>query len=174
LTVDNHTGVIYGTTQYGGSRRGIGNGTVFALTPHGSGYTERVLHALGATRGAGFAPEGTLLHEANGDLIGTASLGGIKCGGIGCGTIFELAPAGTRYTFRVIYHFTGPPDGADPQRSGLAPGPGGTLIGTTRSGGTSRTCADGGPGGVLGCGTVYQITPWAAAPRPRARGIMDG
>jgi uncharacterized repeat protein (TIGR03803 family) len=159
LTVDNHTGVIYGTTQYGGSRQGIGNGTVFALTPHGSGYTERVLHALGATRGAGFAPEGTLLREANGDLIGTASLGGIKCGGIGCGTIFELAPAGKRYTFRVIYHFTGPPDGADPQWSGLAPGPGGTLIGTTRSGGTSRTCADGGPGGVLGCGTVYEITP---------------
>ena len=77
----------------------------------------------------------------------------------GCGTLFELTPSGTSFTFRLIHQFTGPPDGADPEWSGLIPGPGGTLIGTTRSGGTARGCSDGGPGGVLGCGTVYQITP---------------
>ncbi len=59
----------------------------------------------------------------------------------------------------MLYKFTGTPDGAEPGWSGVIPGPGGTLLGTTRSGGTSRTCADGGPGGALGCGTVYQLTP---------------
>jgi uncharacterized repeat protein (TIGR03803 family) len=155
LTVDNRTGVIYGTTEFGGS----GNGTVFSLTPHGSGYTEQVLHAMAANGADGFAMEGQLLLTAQGDLFGTATIGGIKCSGIGCGTLFELTPSGTSFTFRVIHQFTGPPDGADPEWSGLIPGPAGTLFGTTRSGGTARTCGDGGPGGVQGCGTVYQITP---------------
>ena len=124
LTVDNRTGVIYGTTEYGGN----GNGTVFSLTPQG-------------------------------DLFGTATLGGIKCSGIGCGTLFELTPNGASFTFRLVHQFTGPPDGADPEWSGLIPGPGGTLLGTTRSGGTARACSDGGPGGVQGCGTVFQLTP---------------
>jgi uncharacterized repeat protein (TIGR03803 family) len=157
LTVDNRTGVIYGTTEFGGS--GSGNGTVFALTPHGSGYTEHVVHALAASGAEGFAMEGQLLLTAQGDLFGTATLGGVKCSGIGCGTLFELTPSGTSVTFRTVHLFTGPPDGADPEWSGLIPGPHGTLFGTTRSGGTARACGDGGPGGVQGCGTVYQITP---------------
>ncbi len=158
LTVDNRTGVIYGVTQYGGTS-GIGNGTVFSLTPHGSGYTEHVVHALAANGAEGFDPEGQLLLTANGDLFGTAALGGVKCSGIGCGTLFELTRSGTSFTFRTVHLFTGPPDGADPEGSGLIPGPHGTLFGTTRSGGTARACGDGGPGGVHGCGTVYQITP---------------
>jgi hypothetical protein len=155
LTVDNRTGVIYGTTQYGGT----GNGTVFSLTPHGSGYTEHVVHALASPATEGFDPEGQLLLTAQGDLFGTTTSGGIKCSGIGCGTLFELTPSGTSFTFRLVHQFTGPPDGADAEWSTLIPGPGGTLIGATRSGGTARGCSDGGPGGVLGCGTVYQITP---------------
>ena len=155
LTVDNRTGVIYGTTQYGGN----GNGTVFSLTPHGSGYTEHVVHALEASGVEGFAMEGQLLLTPQGDLFGTATLGGIKCSGIGCGTLFELTPNGASFTFRLVHQFTGPPDGADPEWSGLIPGPGGTLLGTTRSGGTARACSDGGPGGVQGCGTVFQLTP---------------
>jgi uncharacterized repeat protein (TIGR03803 family) len=159
LTVAAGTGIIYGTTEYGGAKIGLGNGTVFALTPSGSGYTERVLAAMNGTTGAGFGPESKLLLAANGDLFGTTSFGGVKCSGIGCGSVFELVPAGAGYTFRVIHQFTGPPDGAGPEWSPLVPGPGGTLIGTTRSGGTQRACSDGGNGGVLGCGTVYQVTP---------------
>ena len=150
LTVNNSTGVIYGTTN---------SGTVFALTPHASGFTEQVLHNLAGDASEGALMEGPLLLTAQGDLFGTATIGGVKCSGIGCGTLFELTPSGTSFTFRVVHQFTGPPDGADPEWSGLIPGPGGTLIGTTRSGGTARRCSDGGPGGVLGCGTAYQITP---------------
>ena len=31
------------------------------------------------------------------------------------------------------------------------------MTGATRSGGTAGNCADGGPGGAVGCGTIYQI-----------------
>jgi uncharacterized repeat protein (TIGR03803 family) len=154
LTVDNGTGVIYGTTEFGGA----GNGAVFSLTPHGSGYAEHVLHALAASGSEGFEMEGQLLLTARGDLFGTATSGGIKCSGIGCGTVFEMTPAGGgAFTFRIVHLFTGPPDGAAPQWSGMIPGPGGTLLGTTRSGGSARACGDGGPGGVHGCGTLYKI-----------------
>jgi uncharacterized repeat protein (TIGR03803 family) len=155
VTVDSHTGVIYGTTQYGGTRN---DGTVYSLTPSGKGYTERVLHSFGAGQ-TGFAPEGAVLRTAGGDLFSTTSVGGIRCHGIGCGTVFELTPAGPAYTFHEVYRFTGPPDGAESDNSGLAAGTGGELFGTTRSGGTARDCSDGGPGGVLGCGTVYEVAP---------------
>lgn len=156
LTVDGGTGVIYGTTEYGGGSGSLG--TVFSLTPAGPGYTERVLHSF-TTHLGGFLPQAPLLREPDGDLFGVTDIGGVKCAGIGCSTVFALAPAGTGYTFRVLYRFTGPPDGAEAEWAGLIPGPGGTLIGATRSGGTARNCADGGPGGALGCGTIYQITP---------------
>jgi uncharacterized repeat protein (TIGR03803 family) len=155
LTVDGHTGVIYGTTEYGGGSGSLG--TVFSLTPAGSGYTERVLHAFTTHRG-GFLPQAPLLRDAGGDLFGVTDIGGTGCSGIGCSTVFELVPAGAGYTFRVIYRFTGPPDGAEAEWAGLIPGPAGMMIGATRSGGTARHCADGGPGGALGCGTIYQIT----------------
>jgi len=153
LTVDDHTGVIYGTTEYGG---GVGSyGTVFSLTPSGGGYQEEVLHRF-TDDSAGVLPQSPLLRTANGDLIGTADIAGVGCSGIGCGTVYELRPVGSDYMFRVVYRFTGPPDGAEPQLSGVVAGPGREIFGTTRSGGTSTTCSDGGPGGVLGCGTVYE------------------
>jgi uncharacterized repeat protein (TIGR03803 family) len=155
LTVASHTGVIYGTTQYGG---GAGSdGTVFSLTPDAGGYREAVLHAF-SERHQGVLPESPLLLQADGDLLGTADIGGYRCSGTGCGTVFTLAPKGSTYTFRLVYRFRGPPDGAEPEWSGLVQGPGDQLLGTTRSGGTSGTCSDGGPGGVLGCGTVYALT----------------
>jgi len=155
LTVDGHTGVIYGTTEYGGGSHSYG--TVFSLTPAGTGYTERVLHSF-ATPRDGSLPQAPLLHEPSGDLFGVTDIGGIGCSGIGCSTVFELTPAGSGYAFRVVYRFTGPPDGAQAEWAGLINGPGGTLIGATRSGGTAHNCADGGPGGAIGCGTIYQIT----------------
>ena len=155
VVADAH-GDLFGNTTIGGTDNA---GVVFELIPGASGsYTERILHNLtGGTDGT--QPVGTPVLDAHGDLFGTAALGGVRCSGIGCGTLFELTPSGTSFTFRTVHLFTGPPDGADPEGSGLIPGPHGTLFGTTRSGGTARACGDGGPGGVHGCGTVYQITP---------------
>jgi hypothetical protein len=104
-------------------------------------------------------PPPPLVLTRGGDPFGTASLGGIRCAGIGCGTVFELTPSGPAYTFRVVYRFTGPPDGAETDYAGVTAGPGGALFGTTRSGGTAHKCYDGGPGGALGCGTVYKVAP---------------
>jgi uncharacterized repeat protein (TIGR03803 family) len=155
LTVDSQTGVVYGSTQYGGGAGSVG--TVFALTPAGGGYTERLLHSFVGSPG-GAEPEAPLLLTAGGDLYGTTSLAGKGCNDTGCGTIFELVHgASGSFTFRLVYRFTGTPDGADPNWSGLVAGTGGALFGTTRSGGTATSCSDGGPGGAPGCGTVYEI-----------------
>ncbi|MGO9343631.1 MAG: choice-of-anchor tandem repeat GloVer-containing protein [Acidimicrobiales bacterium] len=152
LTIDAATGDIFGTTEYGGGAGG--EGTVFELTPTGPGYTERVLHGFTPKQGA--LPESPVLLEANGDIFGTATGGGTGCNG-GCGTVFELTPAGSSYSFKVLYRFSGPPDGAEPEWAPLVPETDGDLLGTTRSGGTASGCSDGGPGGVTGCGTLYQI-----------------
>src|SRR5215831_14325118 len=63
-------GVLYGTTVFGGRH---GNGTVFSLTPKGSGYTERVLVSFGGA--AGSRPDG-IVADAHGDLFGTTTIGG--------------------------------------------------------------------------------------------------
>lgn len=153
LTIDDATGVIYGTTEYGGTDA---NGTVFSLTPSDGRYQERVLWSF--TRGRdGVIPQSPVLRTFDGRLYGTTALGGVGCSGIGCGAVYVLVPSGPEYRYRVLHRFTGPPDGAGPAWSGLALSPGGELFGTTRSGGTETGCADGGSGGVLGCGTVYEL-----------------
>ena len=154
LVEDARTGALYGTTQYGGMQD---DGTVFSLTPSASGYDERVLYTPQSGRD-GVLLESPILRARGGRLFGTATIGGIGCHGIGCGIVYELVPSGAGYRFHKLYRFRGPPDGAEPEWSGLAAGPGGTFYGTTRSGGSASDCSDGGPGGVLGCGTVYAIT----------------
>lgn len=160
LTVNATSGVVYGTTEYGGGPRD--SGTVFALTPAGGGYREEVLHGFtGNAQGA--LVEAPVLEAPNGALVGTADIGGTGCSNTGCGTIWELQPAAASGGFTILHRFAGPPDGATPEWSGLVVGDGGALFGTTRSGGMSRTCADGGAGGVLGCGTVYELPASAVA-----------
>lgn len=117
--MDHQTGVIYGSTQYGGSGR---LGTVFSLTPSASGYSERVLYSFTSHRD-GFEPEAPLLLTGRGDLYGTTTLAGSGCRD-DCGTIFRLVPAGSgSYAFHLVYAFAGAPDGTDPVWSGLAAGP---------------------------------------------------
>lgn len=154
LTIDARSGTIFGTTVYGGGAGG--EGTVFELAPDGVGYTEKVLHAFNPSEGA--LLEAPVLLRPNGHLFGTATGGGTGCGA-GCGTVFELVPSGSTYSFRTIYRFTGPPDGAEPEWGALVAEPNGDLLGTTRSGGTAQSCSDGGPGGVTGCGTLFAISP---------------
>jgi uncharacterized repeat protein (TIGR03803 family) len=157
VTVDGKTGAIYGTTEYGGSK-GLGLGTVFKLTPSGAGFHETVLHRF-TGKGDGFVPGAPVLLRPNGVLYGVVALGGGGCNGIGCGAIVKLTPSGSDYSFEVIYDFGRPAHGADPENSTLIMDASGALFGTTRSGGSKTNCADGGPGGVPGCGTVFKIVP---------------
>jgi uncharacterized repeat protein (TIGR03803 family) len=157
VTLDESTGTIYGTTWWGGTHT---DGNVFKLTPSGSGYDKSTLYSFnhdghGGTNGV--EPEAQLLLRPDGALYGTDFIGGGGCSGIGCGAVFELKPSASGYSFRYLYNFRQPLNGAEPEFSGLIADTKGALYGTTRSGGSKTNCSDGGPGGALGCGTVFKL-----------------
>lgn len=148
LTIDAR-GNIYGTTMYGGSTQrhcnAGGCGTVFKLTPTGSGYDERVIHAF--TGSDGDLPFGTLtVNERTGAVFGTTFWGGAHADG----TVFQLSPHGSSYSESVLYSFEGKSDGFLPEGT-LLLRRGGTLYGTAALGG-------GGCNGI-GCGTVFSLEP---------------
>jgi uncharacterized repeat protein (TIGR03803 family) len=125
-------GVLYGTTQSGGTN---GNGTVFAVSTNGSVFT--ILHHFTATSGSmltnadGASPNaGVIL--SGGTLMGTTYSGGAN----GNGTVFAVNTNGTG--FAAIYQFTATPVGTN--NEGASPNAGlilldNTLFGTAASGG---------------------------------------
>ena len=97
LTSDGN-GNFYGTT-YGGAS---GAGTVFALSPNGSGgWNETVLHRFngGLNIGPdGSGPSGPVIFDSVGNLYGTTRFGGTDYFYCSYGTVFELSPAGSSWT----------------------------------------------------------------------------
>ncbi len=94
-------GNFYGTTQIGGvcTFSVTGCGTVFKLAPDGK---ETLLYKFQGGSD-GFEPLGGLIMDRKGNLYGTTSAGGgPKCGGTGCGTVFEVTAKGRE---RVLYAF---------------------------------------------------------------------
>jgi uncharacterized repeat protein (TIGR03803 family) len=155
LTLDAH-GNIYGTTLYGGA---YDSGTVFKLTPSGSGYSESVLHSFCAkpTCNDGQYPSGLII-DATGALYGTTSQGGFRgaclsiSGPIGCGVAFKLVPSGSIYSDHILWYFgKRPNDGVSPSGALIADATG-TLYGGTNGGGAQCTSSG-------GCGTVFALTP---------------
>jgi len=87
-----------------------------------------------------------LVQATNGNFYGTTAFGGAYSNCIGgCGTVFEITPAGE---FTLLHSFTNY-DGSEPL-GGLVQGDDGNLYGTTAAGGRF------GPGGL---GSVFQISP---------------
>jgi uncharacterized repeat protein (TIGR03803 family) len=132
------SGVLYGTTFYGGSS---GQGTAFQLlSPLGPGgsWTEQAVYSfMGGNDGAN--PLGGLV-ALNGGLYGTTSTAGTK----NSGTIFALTPSSSgSWIESVVYDFQGAPDGASPGAAltvvpnGASNGLG-NFYGTTQSGGTNN------------------------------------
>ena len=78
-------GNLYATAVLGGSHN---DGLVFQLTPRGR---ENALHVFAGRRG-GSEPEAALIGDKSGNLYGTTFYGGGSqaCGGLGCGTVFEV------------------------------------------------------------------------------------
>jgi uncharacterized repeat protein (TIGR03803 family) len=88
------TGNLYGTTQNGGPN---GNGTVYELSPTGSGWTKSILLSFGGGNQGG-GPRGGVIMDAQGNLYGsTASLG--PQGG---GTAYQLSPSNGQWNYTLL------------------------------------------------------------------------
>jgi len=127
--------LYYGTTSTGGGHSQ--GGTVFSMTPAGKVKT---IYSFCAKPNCtdGRSPLATLVLGTDGNLYGTTYNGGANetsCNS-GCGTIFQITPAGTLMT---LYNFCGLAncaDGYEPQ-GGLVQATNGTFYGTTEYGGPS-------------------------------------
>ena len=163
------TGALYGTTDLGGRTDDpIGFGAVYKLAPPAPGITswkETVLYRF-AGGADGRNPFGALVSDGQGALYGTTLYGGSgTCRNpmlsiLGCGTVFRLTPPGPGqrgWTKTTLHRFGGGLDGGLPQGR-LFLDESGALYGTTYQGGTGR-CTDLLLGTVLGCGTVFRLTP---------------
>ena len=123
-------GNLYGTTAFGGTGDcgGDGCGTVFKLTPSGSGWTKTVLYNF-TTASTGLFPSSGLIFDAAGNLYGTTA-GGSNDHGV----VFELSPSSPYWTETVLYAFQGN-DGSGPEGPLIAD-QAGNLYGVTAIGGS--------------------------------------
>jgi uncharacterized repeat protein (TIGR03803 family) len=158
-------GSFYGAAAFGGvspyctAASGSGGcGTIFEITPTGKLKT---LYNFCAQKNCtdGALPNGSLILGANGNFYGTGEIGGKNCvyetyDSNGCGTVFEITPAGkltTLYSFCAQIGSNGScADGNNPV-SGLLLTTNGNFYGTTYDGGVGYC------GGA--CGTVFELTP---------------
>jgi uncharacterized repeat protein (TIGR03803 family) len=144
LTTDS-TGTLYGTTYTGAPD---GNGTVFLLSPPADGskkWVQTVLHRFSKNVKDGIYPDSSVILDAQGNLYGTTSEGGINDAGV----VFELvkpANAGDKWDEIVLHRFTGGSDGGTPHGT-LVFGADGDLYGTA------------GYGGKSGAGLVFKLSP---------------
>ena len=88
-----NTGNLYGTTKTGGASYG----TVYQLTPSGSGWVENTIYTFqGGADGGG--PWGGLIFDQSGNLYGTTYT---------LGRVFKLTPTGNGWSYTVLYTFGG-------------------------------------------------------------------
>jgi uncharacterized repeat protein (TIGR03803 family) len=136
-------GDFYGTTSHGAKccKGGTLGGTVFKMTPAGRLTTLYSFCEQGACSD-GDHPLG-LLQSTDGNLYGTTGLGGFlgACGGLGCGTVYEITGPGMLTT---LYAFN--------ENDGSGPG---TLVQATDGNFYGPTT----DGGAKGGGTLFTITP---------------
>jgi uncharacterized repeat protein (TIGR03803 family) len=145
LTIDSG-GHLYGTT-YGGGVQYAWFGTVFKMSPHGSGWIFSTLYSF-TTKSDGGDPSAGVLFGPDGLLYGTTNDGG---------TVFTLQPPATfppsfltPWTINWLYNF---PLHKDAPVGDVVFDSAGSIYGVTSTGGGDGCFDD------QGCGTVYELTP---------------
>jgi uncharacterized repeat protein (TIGR03803 family) len=129
-------GNLYGVTENFGA---AGRGTVYELTPSGSGWTESTLYSFQPE--AGKNPQGSLILDESGNLYGTTAKG-FEMQDDG-GSVYELTNSNNKWTRSNQYAFTG----SGGPGSGVTRDTVGNLYGTTN-----------GDGQYLS-GSVFKLTP---------------
>ena len=116
------------------------HGSVYELTPNGSGYSKSWLYRF--TDGSdGEQPNGLII-DSSGNLYGTTSFGGAGGGGV----VFDLLPQGNNWVFGVLYPLLNRnPNDYGPLAT-LTMDAAGNLYGTSFS------------GGQYGAGSVFKLT----------------
>ena len=165
-------GVFWGVSQGGGA---LGQGTKFEMTPAG-GFGSVVAFPCiqGSACNANPCGQGVdcpgnylvagLIQATDGNFYGTTQYGGTDTYGGGeftGGTVFKISgQPGANQNPSILYSFCSLSDCADGQdpTAALVEGNDGNFYGTTYYGGTGTFCPASG-NGLLGCGTVFQITP---------------
>jgi uncharacterized repeat protein (TIGR03803 family) len=143
-------GNFYGLTVAGGAN---GEGTIFQITPGGKFTSLYSFCSLPNCADGSFPYQSGLVVGANGNIYGTTYQGGVcPVSSSGCGTIFQITPAGELTTVYNFCHLADCADGATPVH-GLVLGADGNLYGVTALGGLPSSIC------TIGCGTLFKITP---------------
>lgn len=141
-------GNLYGTTETSGPG---GGGTVFELSPSGSGWNFTLLYSFPGSSTM-YGPTDTLTMDPAGNLYGTT----VNVGAFGQGSVFKLTRNGGGWSFTDLHDFTGGADGANPIGN-VTLDQSGNMYGTTSAGGIqSNNCNT---ENYPGCGVVWEITP---------------
>ena len=138
VMIFDQAGNLYGTTYFGGAHNA---GSVFQLTPSGSGWIETVIYSF-QNGSDGSLPYSGLIIDQSGNLYGATTDGGTGGGG----TVFELSPSGGGWTFSVLYSLTGP--------SGCSCGPAWALVMDAAGNLYDTTQGD----GAYKLGNVFKLT----------------
>jgi uncharacterized repeat protein (TIGR03803 family) len=129
-------GNFYGAATEGGNQ---GGGSIFELTPAGSGWNFTAIDSL-----AGWGISGTfrnLMLTSTGTLYATTHCDGQDS----AGTVYELVPGGGTWTYNQLYSFTGGTDGLYSYSNLVMFG--NRVFGTTNQ------------GGAYGYGVVFAVFP---------------
>jgi uncharacterized repeat protein (TIGR03803 family) len=139
-------GILYGTTQQGGTYQGSGNqgnGVLYQIYQDGSGFNVLYNFCSLGSCADGFFPMAGVIQDPSGDLYGTTVYGGAGVSG----TVFEFNTSGQE---SVVHSFDTLGDGEVPQGGPLLMDGSGNLYGTTFQGGAHGT-------GNGGDGIVFEV-----------------
>ncbi len=162
-------GNLYGTTEFGGA---YGYGTIYELSPSGSGWTEKVLYNFQGQADGGW-PYAGLVFDRQGNLYGATTEGGAGQGG----TLFQLAPDGSNWNYQTLCSFTR-------QMGEFAGGPvatpamdaAGNLYGATGGDGAygfGSVFKASSSGGNWTCTSLYDFTGGNDGRLPRSNLVLD-